>query len=130
MVIAKARAIRGSWLSARVPGVKPLRRMLCPLEAKAIYSVNQVLIFLHFRALISINKISWSHKKRTKYVIIYDMNYSQYLLQFNLNPRTVRRWESCTPSFFLNISVARQKFPLRFVVFLEPSKRDGMTLIY
>jgi len=31
-------------------------------------------------------------------------------------------------SFFLNISVARQNFPLRFSVFLEPSKRDGMML--
>jgi len=32
------------------------------------------------------------------------------------------------PSFFLNISVARRNFPLRFDEFLEKSKPDVMTL--
>jgi len=38
------------------------------------------------------------------------------------------RCKSCTPSFVLNISVARRTFLLCFGVFLEPSKPDGMML--
>jgi len=46
----------------------------------------------------------------------------------DINPRTAGAVQKLHPSFFLNISVARRNFPLRFGVFLEPSKRDGMTL--
>jgi len=47
----------------------------------------------------------------------------------NLNSRTTGGGcKSCTPAFFLNISVALRDFPLRFGVSLEPSKSDGMTL--
>jgi len=39
-----------------------------------------------------------------------------------------RRGAAAKASCFLNISVARRSFLLRFGVFLEPSKRDGMML--
>jgi len=45
-----------------------------------------------------------------------------------VNPRTAAGVQKLHPPFFLNISVASRNFPLRFGVFQEPSKRDGMTL--
>jgi len=46
--------------------------------------------------------------------------------QYNINSRTAEV-QSCTPRRF-SISVPRRNFPLRFGIFLEPSKTDGMTL--
>jgi len=62
MVRAKARA--GPSVGSR--------GQLCPIEAKTIYFVNQVLIFLRFTALNLINKTIWSHKRTTKYGVVYE----------------------------------------------------------
>jgi len=48
----------------------------------------------------------------------------KYAMWLYFNPRSTG---GAHPSFFLNISVAPQNFPLRFDIFLEPSKCDGMT---
>jgi len=45
-----------------------------------------------------------------------------------INPGTAGECKVAPPSFFLNISVARRNFPLRFGGFLEPSKPDEMAL--
>jgi len=40
---------------------------------------------VEYVGLNSINKTSWSHKRTTKYGIVYELNSNQYLLQYNLN---------------------------------------------
>jgi len=95
-----------------------------PFRLESILS-SSVLLLDHEKHIYPLKSLSYQvYKLRYKYV---QLN-GRHLGILTLEQRGKGAKLHPTPSFFLNISVARRNFSLRFGIFLEPSKRDEMTL--